>query len=302
MKRRSASDDSLDLFLDTICNMFGGIIFVVMLLVLLSFGRTAAVLKGSGLTDARQKVLMQERQEKSKLEVRKVLLEEALTALRGDIEQVQQAIPPDIRERIDVLLAQVASARAELKRYEEFGHEWRLRQKDTTDKIGEQQELVEELTAKADRIRHEIDLVKRSRTGEARLHVLRKTPKQPVWIMLRNKQAYLLYALGEGAAGNLPDRRDVIMQPFERGNLFTTKPGGVFPITSGLDDEPRWVELVRKVDPKLEQLVFAVYPDSYEAFLLIKAATLRAGLQYDVVPLADNEPMALGPGRHNTTQ
>jgi len=302
MRRRTSHHDSLDLFLDTICNMFGGIIFVVMLLVLLSFGRSSAVVKDAGLSTEQQNALMQRHRERDELEARKAMLEAAIAAVVHDLDQVRASVPSDLWNEMQTLLTQIGTAEEQLDEYDRYWAELKERHAETEVRLATREKRRTDLSAEVKRVRRELDLVVQSQTVEARLPVTRRTTKRPVWVMLRNDRAFLLYEVSRGISSGMPEDRDVEMQRFQGGNLFTAKKGGGFSVSSRIDEEERWLELLQAIDPLRQQVVFAVYPDSYESFLLIKTATLRAGIQYDVVPMDEADPMALGPGMHDTTQ
>lgn len=302
MRRRTATDDSLDLFLDTICNMFGGIIFVVMLLVLLSFGRSAAIVEDAGLTTVEHGEIVQQHRDRDELKARRKVLENALTGLNRDLEILRESVPPDVWDGLQTLLVQIEAAERELAEYDRFWKELNERRARTKGQLAEQDEIVKTLTVEIEQAKRELDLITQSQTVEARLPVTRRTTKTPVFIMLRGGKGYLLYAVSRGLSTNTPEDRDVEMRPVEGGNLFTAREGGGFPVSSTISEEQRWLELLHAVDPHRQQLVFTVYPDSYEPFLFIKTASLRAGLQYDVVPMGESDPMTLWYGMHDTSQ
>jgi len=297
MKRRTRDSDSLELLLDTICNMFGGLVFIAMLLAVLTGAKSDSIVSQAGAVSPSQ--LLRLRTDLEVLESRVTGLE----AAAADAEAAA-AIPESgadltlLRERlggdIDGARFRLGESQARLKLLQD-------RDRDLNDKVRDGEIRLRELEASAKALLDEISLEKQSRVATARLPVTRTTNKIPWHLILRNQRVYEVYAKdGEDLRFN---NRDVVGRPLsERRQLVTPKESGGFVTGPDLTRHPRWRQLVTSREPGQYFLYLMVYRDSFDTFRAVRDAALRSGFEYEVVLVADDEEIILEPASSFTTQ
>jgi len=307
MRRRARSgftDDSLDLLLDTVANMFGGIMFIAMLLAILTAARSATAPGEAGQSAASVYEALRLRTEvrAAAERVRRLerAAEDAAAAAQSDLPEDAMRLKA-MRDRLD---EDLADARERLEQAERIRD--RLGEKfDSTAEIEQTASAeIERLREKRERLQGEIEKALDARRSVARLPVTRRTDKLPVHMALSHGRLFVFHKHeGRPFARPVPNKQDVRIEDFIGGNQrVTLRDDGGFPVTEQIERHPRWRNLVRSVNHERWFISVAVYPDSYREFLQLKTAVLSAGFEYNIVPLEAGDPLVLVPAEGFTTQ
>lgn len=99
-RRRKEDSDSLELLLDTICNMFGGIVFITLLVVLMLQSKPSTTTHHTIPVDARQLQKFQ-----LDLEIARAQSERFQKARARQIALLEKYVPADLKQRLDELHA-----------------------------------------------------------------------------------------------------------------------------------------------------------------------------------------------------
>lgn len=291
-RRRSSQPDSLELLLDTICNMFGGVLFLAILIAVLirtteqtkqeSDRPPVEVVSASELHDLERELteLLQERDAKA-------------AAMQKQRELMRQFVDPKAAE----ILKSIAELESEQNRLETDSAK-------AARTLAEQREKVEslaaalvsldknltaaelELVSTQKALQDEID----SRTRTASLPNLRASTKQEVGLILRFGRLYSWHTydrLGLRQGVNLEDmavvsEEDVVVE-------VAPMPFAGAPVTNPGDKTAAVWQKLKPFDPHRHYIAVIVYDDSFAEFANLKQMLIERGFEYRLMPTVPGE-------------
>jgi hypothetical protein len=293
MKRKSGSSgDSLDLLLDTICNTFGGILFISMLVVILVNAASQDV-SSSLPTQVDHQRLVESRRQLSDMTIK-------LDSLRRAVRQTEQ-----LRDRFtDADSQAVIDDLQALQGTTELLHETRDA---SLGELAETQELINETARETARLRVAMrnaqqDLAATQRQLESEVALRSRTSKLPRQKTTTRQQAPFFLKAGRlcsyanvDSRGNLSRNETEVRLLEEGGKTFAVPVGGaglmVKPDGSNVD------EVTRRLEPFDESKYFiaiVVWDDSFEQFQIIKDAAVRGNYEYQLIPMSRDEKIYIG--------
>jgi len=294
MSRKSApSGDSLDLLLDTICNTFGGILFIAMLVAILTSqvsrdvaptspsaesSRELRKLRGElTQSDSRLTKLRQAVRQKEDLE-RRFASSESLGLLES-IRSLDETSDDLLKDRSQQL-ADVAESQADL---EETARE--------LERIVQQMaEARERLRLEKQKLESEASL--RSRTSQVPRQ--RETQKTQIPFFLKAGRFCGFIRVDDDGQHVQNEEETRITEP-EPGNKFLEPVEG-----AGLavaDDGSNSAEIAARLaafDKDQHFLSIYVFRDSFAQFETLKNEVIRAGFEYHLVPFPDDGKVSIG--------
>lgn len=275
-RRRRNADSSLELLLDTICNTFGGVLFLAILIAML------LQLRGRAATVASPSVAHQ-------------LEFERLTNQQVDARERLEKISGALREQ-DKLVAQFQSnsqSIAELERQKQQRDRLNATSAKLLENVAHEQQSInveaqqlanlDAALAQAEREKTALDArLKResaARQESARLPTLHDTVKREVPLCLRHGRLYRVLVNGQ------PNERD-----FEVGSIFgrrtlTPKPQGGDSIPRGDAGRALVESTLQQIKPDISYVAVFVWPDSYGQFRQMKEVLVQRGFEYRLVPM-----------------
>ena len=298
MSRRHASrQDSLELLLDTICNTFGGVLFIAILVVLL--------LQQSGTGPAPETpvpvVVPLSDVEMQALTLRMETVAEELARRRQNRESQDAVIQTFAPEAIRQLLVERAAATS---RQESL-------QSDVDQLLANNTALVahvETLTLENEGVREQLDEARdrlkgaesrleearQGRVEVARLPVIRSVAdRQEIGLVLRYGRLYVWHQYGPGQL-RLGLNTDDFVVVSEEGDGLVTRPKPTAGVV--LNETPASQAAVRRVlkqfDPRSSYLVVIARPDSYGVFRHLRDRALEMGFEYRLLPGGTNDPVS----------
>ena len=293
MKRKSGSSgDSLDLLLDTICNTFGGILFISMLVVILVNAASQDV-SSSLPTQVDHQRLVESRRQLSDMTIK-------LDSLRRAVRQTEQ-----LRDRFTDAEGQaVIDDLQVLQDTTELLHETRDA---SLGELAETQELINETARETARLRVAMrnaqqDLAATQRQLESEVALRSRTSKLPRQKTTTRQQAPFFLKAGRlcsyanvDSRGNLSRNETEVRLLEEGGKTFAVPVGGaglmVKPDGSNVD------EVTRRLEPFDESkylIAIVVWDDSFEQFQIIKDAAVRGNYEYQLIPMSRDEKIYIG--------
>jgi len=292
-RRHSARQDSLELLLDTICNTFGGVLFIAILVVLLlqqtgtapesSASIPVSPLEMQSLTARMETVsddlarLRQNRDSQDSV-VQSFAPETVrqLLAIRSDVTARQESLQLDV----DRLLAgnTALAARAESLAVENDAVRTRL----------------DESRVRLSAARSKLAEERESRVSEARMPVIREAlHRREIGLVLRYRRLYVWHKYDNHGQRLGLNTDDFVVVAEEGGGLVThPKPGaGVL-----LNSTPASQEAVRRVLGRFNlqecYLVIVARPDSYGVFRHLRDRALELGFEYRLMPVGADDPIS----------
>ena len=296
MRRYPRGDGgSFDLLLDTMCNMFGGMVLIAILLAVLTQATGKTKPSTTSDKDIRISAETAAMQQAEAVQLRELVArnEQRLsdmtnvvaTLTANDVEQLRRHMSKLAREQT----ARKKKLTSRKKTAEQKKREL-SRLKDETDKI---QKQAERETMKVER-------------RNLRMPRLTATDKSPVFLAVKN--------------GVLCAINDVAQKPspYSKRKYSPTsvkvhhEPGGLDIIEVQPEREQRLSgdalpgrigkQILANVDRRAEFLWFAVYPDSYGEFNLAKEFFAGRGYEFNWTPLAEDETINVVPAKRIETQ
>ena len=288
-RRKGAVADSLDLFLDTICNAFGGLLFLAILLTLLvqmrssdDSGSAREVVSEVELERLALEISTAERR-REELNAHVSKLSQLAGEMKGSPLQKQASNIEELQKKLEPLLSQIQS---ESQQVESMLREIRELQEQMA-KLEVELPLAREALAQAKQNLSE-SLTSRQETVEA--PVERVTLKSPICLLVRYNRVYLVFRDDLNQALNLEHVEDKSSQ---KGIVVQPKPGSGWDLTSSAGLE-RVRELFAKASPLDRFCSIGVWPDSYGDFEKIKKVMIEGGFNYQLIPLTTEERISYG--------
>ena len=298
MRRRgSPQGESLDLLLDTICNMFGLFIFVAMLVALLARIGGPRIVDGGADDDRRS-----------------ASSDAGATAVARRISELEERIAAfeatDFergREAVESGRVRVQQARGELASRAELIRDLERELAGADDMTGMLDRMVPRLEADVGRLDEEL------RSAESVLEVALRTPRLrelaeriPVQIVISAGRIHCVNDWSDPDAHPCegwttwneqavdPDRSVAIVhycwrtggQDIERS--IALRPNGGIEVSSlaDLERDGRWRQVMSWLDPDRHVVSIKVAPDSFAAFAPVRASIAQRGFFYDVAAVA----------------
>ena len=289
-RRRRVAESSLELLLDTICNTFGGVLFLAILVsVLLRTTSRFDLPETKPAPSAADLAQLAQRQEEASAR---------LQALRQAAAQQQRIVEQFTRPENADLLDAVAKLRA---RRDALSDE-RLR---LLGQIAKSKAKSLEVTAELEQLDVSIATAARevqavelalqselsSRTQTARLPRERASLKQEVGVVLRFDRLYIWHKYDQfGSRIGLNTDEFVVTK--EESGYLETKPkpyAGVPAADPEFHDELR--TRLKLFNPSRQHVTVLVWDDSFDAFQAVKKALIDEGFEYRLMPLKDGDPV-----------
>jgi hypothetical protein len=290
-RRRAASADSLDLLLDTICNTFGGVLFIAILVIIIAnvSGRTAATVPPSeaarqqlarardDLAASQQELDTLRRAAQEQTQLARLFGDPKLKALVADSSSQQSSLAAAAAARASHL-QDAAEAQAEANR------------------VAEALAALDAALAKTQKqlaaIQQQLAAERQLRTRTVNLPKQRVTTKEQVAFLLRGGRLYAHRRIGPDGKVAL-DTADT--QVVTQGQAAYLEPvaGGGTPVGPAGDKSGAIGQKIAGWNPRQHFLTVAVWPDSFEHFPALRQLFVERGFEYQLMPLPDGERVTL---------
>jgi hypothetical protein len=288
-RRKAAIADSLDLFLDTICNAFGGLLFLAILLTLLvqmrssdNSGTSQNTVSATDFEKLSLEVRTAERR-RDELTVQVLKLRQAADGMASGPIQKRARDVQELQKKIDEMAAQVQS---ETKQVESMLREMRQIREQMANLEVELPRAREDL-ARAQKNLSE-DLKSREQSIEAPAE--RVTMKAPLCLLMRFNRVYLVFSDNSNQSVNQDHVEDLSQ---EEATVVRPQPGKGWDITanSGLRLLKDLLSGKSSTDTFCS---IGVWPDSYGQFEKVKKLMIDGGFNYQLIPLTTEERISYG--------
>jgi uncharacterized protein YdcH (DUF465 family) len=297
MKRSAAPPGSLELLLDTMCNAFGGVMFIAMLL--------AVLLQQSAPSESSPPVTAPA----DAAEYARLLRKQ--NELSHDIDDLKSRLARhrNLRELWDdPRLKQLDSLRRENDELDRKVKEAERRREDLDVQLaasGERRRKAEQEIAK-----READLQSPEPAASPpapplppprRLPVWRPAFKPTYWMIVKGGRLFLCDRIGPNGPERNQAHESVVVLNIHGGWEYTVRPDRGQPaaevIRQAAEDQGYGGKILRGIDKNRYTLQFAVYPDSYDSFLSLRDFFDGHGYDYDWHPMESaDKPLFLQPG------
>lgn len=290
--RGTVRSDSLELVLDTICNMFGGVVFIAILLVVMvqftgqvSNPRPRQAVAASDIVELSDKV------RKAREEV--TVLQQAA---RNQDHLLRQFAPEDIKELLaarerskarseslarerDCLLLEIARAEAQIQSI-----------RTNIDLL-----YARLIAARRDleKVRATAEAERAARTQDAHMPVVHDTTKQSIVVIVRYGRMYLWHRYGTlGVREGLNTQDFVVIRENAFGIVTAPRPTAGITLTGSSATRDAIAARLKRFSPDRYYAELAVHTDSFAEFRYLRDALVKLGYEYSLLPLQDGSTLA----------
>ena len=294
-RRHHEPDDSLELLLDPICNMFGTIMFVALIAALLALTRSGVV-----VSDAVSAMEREQASAVSQMEGRATELERTLSTLpAGEGRELDQAAA----DRVERALGEVARREVLIERYQDTVKTAR----ENMDDVASQ---VEPMRTELTRVRDAVEAARRSKDRQVRTPLEREVSLFEFTVVVWNDQLFAICDLTTRPRDAcewlrcwnqkhvVPARCTTPVFECSRVNIHIARSimlreGAGIKIgdIEALRNNPDFIALLKTLDPATDLIGMVVAPDSFDAFAVVKDVFLSAGFNYSVEPCEQQLPV-----------
>jgi len=278
-RRSFTPSDSLDMLLDTMCNTFGGIILIALLISLLARDEpTPSTPTESGVSaDQRRQDYLQAVQHHEQLEREYAKAAPTLALL----EQVAK-----LREQVELATATHADVQKNAAEWER--------------KVREAQEAKRRLVSQLSDLNRHIEVatedltnVVTKKAGEIRVPMRRKASGQMSWnVVVKGGRLFPVETMVQGQMQLNRSLFNITQVPPFGTDLEPIPDRGI-QIKGNIEAFRR---LLMSVSPKRYVVMFPLYGDSFSDFPALRDMVVEKGFGYDVLLLAPGERLVAGPG------
>ncbi len=291
-RRVARGQDSLELLLDTICNTFGGVLFIAMLVILLlqQTGSSPSVESRPGVSPAEFQSLMVHwedlagklsRLRENRLSQQIVIDGFAPESLRSDLERRRT-----LSEQHDTLKAKVEKVLTD-------NADLVLQLQNITLENDDVRQNLEAAEAQRTEAMAELEQELQSQVEEIRLPSVRRTSKQEIGIVLRYGRLYVWHKYGPGHRRLGLNTDDfVIVAETKDGVRVRPRPTRGVMLDASAESKAEVRSILSRFDHRTCCLAVIVRPDSYHQFRLVRDAAISLGLEYRLMPAGEDDPIA----------
>ncbi len=282
-RRRKAPADSLDLLLDTICNTFGGILFIALLVVLL--------LQVSGTPQAAMSTT--EMLQASELQHQQQTLTELKSRLQSTLEQQRPTLDSLSDRDADVTLTQYQVEETQLESLKAKITAIQRRQLELKNEDERRLEEIKQLERNLKTFQSEIDEARKTQARQRDSR--RKTLDLPavrdpgirsqVTVILQFHRFYLWHRYSsDGSREGLNTDNFLILGEEGPGIQTSPNPAAGVPLDGSESSKQRLIQQLSRFNRSRHYLMVVVRPDSYGDFEQVRTAATALQLEYDLRP------------------
>jgi len=284
-RRKTGTSDSLDLLLDTICNTFGGVLFIAMLVIILlnMSGHKAASVPAEA--EARAQLAAA----KDSLAQAQVELERLRRASTEQAKIVAQFSDPKVKELLTSMTSSQsraattsASRAANLQTAAEKQEEINRIASDLAALEAALAHAQKQLSAVESQLKQEREL----RTRTVNLPKQKQTTKDQIAFLLQGGRLHAYMRIG--TSGNPEqDARDTKLVTVGKETFLDAVAGGGVSVNLAGDTTGAVAQKFSGWNPAQHFIAVAVWPDSFEHFPVVRQILVEKGFEYQLLPMPE---------------
>ena len=301
-RRNNNHSESLDLLLDTICNLFGLIILITIIIAILA------------------QVSAEETKEKITEQFSEDYLSEELESLTSYKDKLSEDVKVIQTTELTSAIITASKATRMLEQAKRELERRRMMLENERQLISDEQKLIQTLQGQEPFLREQIEMLESELKRSKELKDIQlRTPKRqelaehmPVQIILKDNRVYIINdTTGWGKSANPKTERcriwitwnpkavDESKSSYDKDNyncfsaggqdikreIYLLPNGGIsIPTDKYLERDSDWVDFLDSLDPKVHVVSLKVDPDSFVGFSEVRRSLTKAGFFYDVTP------------------
>ena len=289
-RRKAAAADSLDLLLDTICNTFGGVLFIAMLVIILAnvSGNSAGTVPPTATAQ----------QQLAKAHEDLIASQQELDTLRRAALEQSQLARLFSDPRLKTLVAQSSTQQSTMTAAAAARASHLQDAAEAQAEANRVAQALQALDTALANTRNQLAIVQQQlaaerqlRTRTAALPKLRKTSKRQIAFLLKGGRLHgYLHIDGGRTVRATAETREVT-----EGNATYLEPvpGGGTPVDPAGDKSGQLAQRFADWNPQQHFISISVWPDSFGHFPLLRQLLVERGFEYQLMPLPEGERVKL---------
>lgn len=288
-RRRPPPPDSLELLLDTLCNTFGGVLFIGILVVLLM--NLAGDREAADPEAAAEEV----RARREEFEV----VQAEVAGLRELVRTREAAVDPNADRRIKDLTSRVAALAAERDRIVGQGEAVVAETAQTAETAARNEASARSLEKTLDEARRAnqaareaLEKARRDDAAKAGGGLLHSTTKKPIALIVRYGRLYVWHRYDRSnRRTGLNTDEFFVAEETEEGYTTVPKRDAGLPLGRGKSDRGAVESRLKRFPPAFYYLEVVLNADSFDVFQDFKSTLIALGYEYRLIVKRDGDPV-----------
>lgn len=295
MKRRRNSDDSassFDLFLDTICNTFGGIVFLAILLAVMVQNRSVVQSKQSDAEQASPDEIREAMGQLTELTAKSARLQTTLAALPSKKpEEAEDSTLSDLAEALETIqLDATSTLESEAKKSQDLTA---ILEKNADQRIKNDAVLpaLEATKKRLTKLESDYKALVQSQQQTLRLPRVQTSRAASVLVLVQGGQLYLAKSpslYGKGFNSQQVSTRTLA----DTGIEIVPIPGTGWDIGNG-DAIREFRSIIQKAVSQSNFITLVIWPDSFDQFAKLRTEMIDGGIVYQLWPKSTSEVLKI---------
>lgn len=292
-RKKAAAFDSLDLLLDTICNLFGGVLFIAMLvIIMLNMTGEQAAVETPDASAVEQLSSAQLELADSQAE-----LDSLRRAIREQEELAKKFSDPRVRDLVTESTKKHSSLASVTATHETNLLEAGKKQDDVNriaTALQAMQNALDKIKKQLAAVDQQLQQERQLRTRTVKLPRQKVTSKQQVAYLLKGGRLFA-YTRRDSAGAIIRETGDT--QETATGGITYLEPvpGGGTPVNPAGDTSGTVSARLAGWDPAQHFVAICVWPDSFEHFSVVRQILVEDGFEYQLQPFPADGKVSLGP-------
>ncbi|SFJ01921.1 coiled-coil domain-containing protein [Planctomicrobium piriforme] len=287
-RRKHQVVDSLELLLDTICNTFGGVVFIAILVIIL--------LQLSG--DAHDKAKQSDDPVARQLQSRLTELQEHRTRLeelqQNQLRTLKLLAPENLKDLLDQTAAQHTKRlklEAELRQLEQQRRSLQEQRRATAVHLQASSRTINELQREVQALQAELQHQRDARKTVLRTTVLHSPGfRQQVILIAQYDRLYVWHRYSASGERLGLNTEEFVILKHGAGSIETSpNPATGTQLQEGPDARRKLLSRLKQFRPEEVYLAIIVRPDTYDTFRYLRDTVVEAGFEYRLEPTEADE-------------
>jgi hypothetical protein len=291
-RRRSGPSSSLDLLLDTICNTFGGVVFIAILVIVL--------LQMTGSTQLDAPPAEDEQEELVAREARRDEVAARLKSLREAAAQQQQLFGQIAHPDDQALATQLDDLRSRRDRLDENRmkatgeiSQAQIKINEVASNLASLEQSMEDAPTKVAALEAALKNELAKRTQETRLPIQRDTDKREIPLLLRAGRLHRVYLI-QSDGSIVFNSAECAIRTSAGSQEVEAIPGTGVEVEDNDESRAALAERLQGMESEGDYVAVFAWPDAFGQFRLLKELLVSRHFEYRLVPMAADEKVHRG--------
>lgn len=293
-RARDTGESSLELLLDTICNTFGGVLFVALLvavLLQLSHSKLSASMDSENANISL--LQLQQQAEDARAELRRLRRVQTLQQ-----EMLRDLVPEDYQDELERLFSlrrQQAELEEQLAELRDKSINAQVQINKIASEIERLDAAIEESIERTHELEKQLEVAIKENTQTVDLPRARATTKTEIAVAIRYGRLYFVHRYRDSADDRTPNWQDFVLISEGVDDFhLTPKPYAGIEIEETERFRRALLERLKPLPSREVYIACAVWEDSFEEFGVLREFIVDSGYEYRLIPVEQGDGIKEG--------